>query len=57
MDINDKIIWDVRYDEEYDGLVSLPIWEVISEAEYCQLSKEVKVKIPSYYGNCNNEIC
>jgi hypothetical protein len=27
MDSNDKLIWDAAYDEEYDGLVSLPMWE------------------------------
>jgi hypothetical protein len=30
----DKSIWDATYDEEYDGLESLPTWEVISEAQY-----------------------
>jgi len=39
MDPNDKSIWDVAYDEEYDGLVYLPTWEVVSEAQFCQLSK------------------
>ena len=31
--------WDAAYDEEYDGLDSLPTWEVISETRYRQLSK------------------
>jgi hypothetical protein len=35
----DKLIWDAAYDEEYDGLESLPTWEVISEEQYYQLSK------------------
>jgi hypothetical protein len=39
MDPNDKSIWDVAYDEEYDGLVYLPTWEVVSEAQFRQLSK------------------
>jgi hypothetical protein len=39
MDPDDKIVWDAAYNEEYDGLVSLPIWEVVSEKEYKQLSK------------------
>jgi len=30
----DKFIWDAAYDEEYDGLESLPTWEVISEEQY-----------------------
>jgi hypothetical protein len=39
MDENDKSIWDAAYNEEYDGLESLPTWEVLSEAQYRQLSK------------------
>ncbi len=39
MNSNDKGIWDAAYDEEYDGLESLPTWEVISEDEYRQLPK------------------
>jgi len=39
MNSNDRSIWDAAYDEEYDSLESLPTWEVISEAEFCQLSK------------------
>jgi hypothetical protein len=35
----DNLIWDEAYNEEYDGLVPLPTWEVVSEAHYCQLSK------------------
>ena len=35
----DKATWDSAYDEEYDGLVSLPTWEVVSEADFKQLSK------------------
>jgi hypothetical protein len=35
----DKAIWDLAYDEEYDGLTSLPSWEDISEDEYCKISK------------------
>jgi hypothetical protein len=31
MDPDDKVIWDSAYDEEYDGLESLPTWEIISE--------------------------
>jgi hypothetical protein len=34
MSPSDKIIWDTAYNEEYDGLTSLPSWEVISEDEY-----------------------
>jgi hypothetical protein len=39
LDPEDKIIWDAAYDEEYDGLESLPTWEIITEAQYKQLSK------------------
>jgi hypothetical protein len=39
MDPGDKVIWNATYDEEYDGLVSLPMWEVISEDKYHCLSK------------------
>jgi len=35
----DRAIWDSAYDEEYDGFVSLPTWEVVSEADFKQLSK------------------
>jgi len=39
MDPYNKTIWDAAYDEEYNGLESLPTWEVISEDQYKQLSK------------------
>ena len=39
MDPNDKSIWDAAYDEEHDGLKSLPTWEVILEDKYHQLCK------------------
>lgn len=39
MDPSDKLIWDQAYDEEYDALISIPTWEIISEAEFRQLSK------------------
>jgi len=42
MNPSDKAIWDSAYDEEYDGLVSLPTWEIVSEAEFRQLSKGKK---------------
>jgi len=31
-------IWDAAYYEEYDGLCSLPSWEVINEDQYCCIS-------------------
>jgi hypothetical protein len=39
---SDKAIWDDAYNKEYDGLVSLPSWEVVSEDEYLCLSKGKK---------------
>jgi hypothetical protein len=38
----DQAIWDAAYDKEYNGLMSLPTWEVISEEEFKQLSKGMK---------------
>jgi hypothetical protein len=38
MDPGDQVIWNEAYNEEYDGLVSLPTWEVVSEERYHQLS-------------------
>jgi len=42
----DKLIWDAAYDEEYDGLNSIPTWEVISEQQFSQLSTGAK-SLPS----------
>jgi hypothetical protein len=39
---SDKVIWDEAYNEEYDGLVLLPSWEIVSEDEYIHLSKGKK---------------
>jgi hypothetical protein len=39
---DDQIIWNDAYNEEYDGLVSLPTWEIISDDRYRQLSKGKK---------------
>jgi hypothetical protein len=38
----DKLIWDAAYNEEYDGLVDLSSWEIVSEEEYCRISKGKK---------------
>jgi hypothetical protein len=38
IDLDDKIIWDAAYDEEYDGLMLLPTWEVVSEDQFRQLN-------------------
>ncbi len=42
MDSNDKSIWDSAYDGEYDGLISIPTWKVITEDEYRKISKGAK---------------
>jgi hypothetical protein len=39
---SDEKIWRDAYDEEYDGLTALPTWEVITEAQFKQLSKGMK---------------
>jgi len=46
MPATDKTIWDAAYCEEYDGLSSLPTWEVLSESQLHTLSKGVKA-LPS----------
>jgi hypothetical protein len=38
MTSSDKEIWDATYNEEYNGLISLPSWEVVSEDQYLKLS-------------------
>jgi len=38
----DRIIWDQAYDEEFDGLSSLPTWDIVSEEQFKRLSKGVK---------------
>jgi hypothetical protein len=47
MHLNDKKIWDQSYFEEYDGLVNLDTWEVISEDEYKQIKHLVKRTLPT----------
>jgi hypothetical protein len=42
MNLNDKTIWDAAYNEEYDGLLSFPTWEVITEEQFHRLSKGTK---------------
>jgi hypothetical protein len=39
---SDQAVWNAAYDEEYDGLTSLPSWEVITEDQYYKLSKGKK---------------
>jgi hypothetical protein len=42
MTAGDQLIWDAAYDEEFDGLESLPTWEVLTEDQYKQISKGKK---------------
>jgi hypothetical protein len=42
----DQSIWNDAYLEEYDGLASLPTWEVLTETQFKALSKGVKA-LPS----------
>jgi len=42
MSSSDKFIWDSAYSEEYDGLTSIPTWEVLTEHQFKQLSKGCK---------------
>ncbi len=46
MSSTDKAIWDEAYCEEYDGLSSIPTWEVLSEDQFKLLSKGRKA-LPS----------
>jgi hypothetical protein len=46
MSPEDKSIWNLAYLEEYDGLASLPTWEVLTEAQFKTLSKGIKA-LPS----------
>jgi hypothetical protein len=39
LDIDDKHIRDSAYDEEFDGLTSLPSWEVMTEDQFLKLSR------------------
>jgi hypothetical protein len=39
MDLADRQIWDSAYNKEYNGLCSLPSWEVITEDPYHHISK------------------
>jgi hypothetical protein len=43
----DKTVWDKAYFEEYDGLVNLDTWKVISEDEYKAIKNQVKRTLPT----------
>jgi hypothetical protein len=43
---SDKAIWDAAYSEEFDGLSSIPTWEIVTESEFRTLSKGHK-SLPS----------
>ena len=42
MHCNDQVIWNEAYNEEYNSLVSIPTWEVLSESQFKLLSKGAK---------------
>jgi len=42
MHCNDQVIWNEAYNEEYDDLVSIPTWGVLSESQFKLLSKGAK---------------
>jgi hypothetical protein len=42
----DKNIWDAAYFEEFDGLSSLPTWEILTESQFKSVSKGHKA-LPS----------
>jgi hypothetical protein len=46
MSPNDQDIWHAAYDEEFDGLNSLPTWDVLTEDQFKRLSKGIKA-LPS----------
>jgi len=46
LNASDKKIWDEAYNEEFDGLASLPTWEVFTESQFKTLSKGTKA-LPS----------
>lgn len=56
---SDQAIWNAAYDEEFDGLSSIPTWEVISEEQFKQLKKSVKplpsMAIATIKYNANNK--
>ena len=42
---NDKAIWDDSYAAEYEGLVGMDTWEVITEDEFINLRKTTKLTL------------
>jgi hypothetical protein len=46
MSDSDKLIWDEAYNEEFDGLSSLPTWEVLTETQFKSLGPDAKA-LPS----------
>ena len=44
---SDKRIWDKSYEEEYQGLVKLDTWELISESDYNLLRKTLGPTLPT----------
>jgi hypothetical protein len=48
----DQHIWTVAYGEEFDGLSSLPTWDIITEDQFHRLGNRIKA-LP-IHGHCYN---
>lgn len=46
MSLGDQEIWWAAYDEEFDGLSSIPTWDVVTDDQFKRLSKGIKA-LPS----------
>ena len=46
MSDSNKLIWDEALNEEFDGLSSLPTWEVLTETQFKSLGPDAKA-LPS----------
>ena len=44
---SEKATWNAAYDEEYDGLTSLPAWTPISERQYQEMKSIVGNALPT----------
>ena len=44
---SDKLLWDAAYREEYEGLLRLGTWEVITEAQYRLIQKTTGAPLPT----------
>jgi len=42
MSTSDRETWDAAYSEEFDGLASIPTWELLTESQFKLLSNDRK---------------